>query len=450
MYFRTILDELDIWKNSTTRKPLILRGARQVGKTSAVRMFAENYDEYLEFNLEQKSDRDLFENDLCAKELLQLLLIARRCTGEGRILIFIDEIQQSPQAVQVLRYLYEECPQIHIIAAGSLLEIMMHKENISFPVGRVEYRNMYPLTFKEYLLATGQRQLLEQIGSETLSAPLHALALKSFHRYVLVGGMPEIVQHYSEHEDIPSLNPIYNNLLTTYIDDISKYARTKLSLPILRHCLEMAPFEAGKRIKYAGFGQSNYSSREIGESLKTLERAMILQLLPPSTSLKIPILPDFKKSPKLQFLDTGLINYFVGLQQYFFSEEDLQSIHRGLLAEHIVVQEVLALDGNRLKKNCFWVREKGTSNAEVDLLLQHNGLLVPVEVKAGSSGRLRSLHSFIDLSKNKFAVRISSTPFSIDHIATVAGQKYTLMSVPFYQCSELRTLFDKHISATGK
>ena len=229
MYFRTILDELDAWSKSSNRKPLILRGARQVGKTSAVRMFSEHYDEYLEFNLEQKADRDLFSNDLGAKELLQLLLISRQRTGEGSILIFIDEIQQSPQAVQVLRYLYEECPHIHVIAAGSLLEIMMQKEQISFPVGRIEYRNMYPLTFKEFLSATGQHQLLAQIDSEPLSAPLHALALKSFHRYVLVGGMPEIVQHYSEHEDIPSLNSIYNNLLTTYADDISKYARTKLS-----------------------------------------------------------------------------------------------------------------------------------------------------------------------------------------------------------------------------
>ena len=125
MYFRTILDELDAWSNSTNRKPLILRGARQVGKTSAVRMFSEHYDEYLEFNLEQKTDRNLFTNDLGAKELLQLLLISRQHTGKGKILIFIDEIQQSPQAVQVLRYFYEECPHIHVIAAGSLLEIMM-------------------------------------------------------------------------------------------------------------------------------------------------------------------------------------------------------------------------------------------------------------------------------------------------------------------------------------
>ena len=445
MYLRAILEELDTWSRSANRKPLILRGARQVGKTSAVRMFAEGYDEYLEFNLEKKADRDLFAHDIGASELLQLLLISRRCTGQGQVLVFIDEIQQSPQAVQMLRYLYEECPHIHVVAAGSLLEIMMDRERISFPVGRVEYRNMYPLTFKEFLSATGQHGLLERIGPEPLSPRLHALALKSFHTYVLVGGMPEIVQHYSEHEDIPSLNATYNSLLTTYIDDISRYARTRSAVPLLRHCFEMAPFEAGKRIKYAGFGQSNYSSREVGEALKTLERAMVLQLLPPSTSLEIPIVPDFKKSPKLQFLDTGLINYVVGLQQYFFSEVDLQAIYRGVLAEHIVMQEVQACEGNRLKKNCFWVREKGPSNAEVDLLLQHNGMLVPVEVKAGKAGRLRSLHSFMDLSKNRYAVRISSAPFSIEQITTVAGQKYTLISVPFYQCSDLRALFEKHI-----
>ncbi len=445
MYFRTILDELEQWRSSANRKPLILRGARQVGKTSAVRMFAEGYDEYLEFNLEKKEDRELFSNDLGATELLQLLLISRHNEGKGKILVFIDEIQQSPQAIQVLRYFYEECPDVHVIAAGSLLEITMDKEKISFPVGRVSYLNMYPLTFREFLLATGQRLLLEEIGSGRLAAPLHKMALKSFHRYVLVGGMPEVVQRYREHQDVPSLNTIYNSLLTTYIDDINKYARSKSAATILRHCLEMAPFEAGKRIKYAGFGESNYSSREVGEALGALERAMILQLLRPSTSLKIPVIPDFRKSPKLQFLDTGLINYFVGLQQHFFVEEDLHAIHRGLLAEHIVMQEVLASERNRLKKNCFWVRQKGTSNAEVDLLLQHGGILIPVEVKAGATGRLRSLHSFIDLSKNHFAVRISSAPFSIDQVTTVAGNTFTLMSVPLYQCAELRDLLDQHV-----
>ncbi len=434
MFKRDILDQLNDWKNRADRKPLILRGARQVGKTSIVRMFGEGYDEYLEFNLDKEEERELFSHRISAAELVQLLLISRDKTGTGSVLLFIDEIQNSANAIGMLRYLYEECPHIHVISAGSILEIIMEKEDIGFPVGRVEHLNMYPLTFREYLVATGRDRLLEEWHSFPLPESLHRAMLKSFHTYVLIGGMPEIVANYAEHRDVPSLNHIYNALLTTYRDDVTRYAAGASTGAVLRHCLETAPFEAGKRIKYAGFGQSRYSSREVGEALKILEQAMVLELIHPSTSLSIPIVPDFRKSPKLQFLDTGLINYFVGLQEHFFTHDDLHAIHKGLLAEHIVMQEVIALRKNRLKKQCFWVRQKGPSNAEVDLLLQSGSNLVPVEVKAGPTGRLRSLHSFIDLSHCDRAVRISSAPFSVEKAVTIAGNDYTLINVPPYHC----------------
>lgn len=437
MFNRAVLLQLQEWKTTEPRKPLILRGARQVGKTSVVRMFAEQFDEYLEFNLEKPSDFDLFEHSLEAKELLQLLLLSRNKSGKGQVLIFIDEIQNSPSAIKILRYFFEEVPHIHLISAGSLLEIVMETKGMSFPVGRVDFLNMYPLTFKEFLTATGETGLLEQLELDHIHLSFHALLLKCFHKYALIGGMPEVVHHFSEHRDVPGLNSIYNALLTAYMDDIEKYAPTSAMKKVLRHCLEMAPFEAGQRIKYAGFGQSNYGSKEVGEALKILERAMVVQLIIPSTSLQIPIVPDFKKSPKLQFLDTGLVNYFAGLQQHYFVQDDLHSIHRGLIAEHIATQEFIALRNNRLKKTCFWVRENSSSNAEVDLLSQYNEQLIPIEIKSGTTGRLRSLHSFIDIAQQPHAVRISSAPLSVENIQTIQGRPYRLIHIPFYWAGDL-------------
>lgn len=219
--------------------------------------------------------------------------------------------------------------------------------------------------------------------------------------------------------------------------DVDKYARNETIRAILHHCIDAAPFAAGKRITFAGFGNSNYRSREVGESLRTLQRAQLLYMLYPSTSTEIPVIPDYKKAPKLQFLDTGLLNYHVGLQDQFFMHDDLHSFYRGLLAEHIVGQELIAHELNTRKKQCFWVRDKSQSQAELDFLVQMKGLALPVEVKSGKTGRLRSLLQFMDMCPHSYGVRLYSGPLEILKAKTLSGKEFQLLNLPYFCAGKL-------------
>jgi len=432
MFFRNILNELNRWAKSDNRKPLILRGARQVGKTTAVKMFAKDFDTFIYLDLEKKSDLEIFQMELPIEKLMDYILLTKNIsTGNGRVLVFIDEIQNSPEAVAMLRYFYESLPQYFVIAAGSLLEVLMAKHNISFPVGRVEYRFMYPLTFEEFLIASGNEQALKLFN--TVPCPEFATPkiMELFHVYSMIGGMPEIVSEYIKTDNVSSLKNVYQSLFLSYLDDVKKYSVGKKETEIIRHAIESAPFEAGRRIKFQGFGSSNYKSREMGEALRTLSRAMLISLVYPVTEQNPPAMPDRKKSPRLQFVDTGLLNFASNIQPHFFKYDDLYSISKGRIAEHIVGQELIGTDPSSPSDFIFWVREKKQSNAEIDFLVQHLHRFVPVEVKSGPEGTLRSLHQFMDNSDNSFAVRLYSGKMSVNEIVTNSGKKYKLLDLPY-------------------
>lgn len=443
MFSRNIVQELRQWAVKKDRKPLILRGARQVGKTTAVDIFSKDFDQYLYLNLEKKEAAEIFNYNLSTEDLIQAIYLSKDISpSKGKTLLFIDEIQNSPQAIAQMRYFYESAKELHVIAAGSLFEVMARDSHTSFPVGRVEYMFMYPLMFEEFLVATGEEQALKYFNNIPLPEFSFSKLHKLFHKYVLIGGMPEVVKAYIEKKDIASLTPIYQGLLTSYLDDVSKYARNKTMVQVIRHAIESAPLEAGRRIKFHGFGNSNYRSREMGEALRTLERAMLIYLLYPSTVTEPPIRPDLRKSPKLQFLDTGLINYFAGLQKFFFKMEDLHSFYQGILAEHIVGQELLAVDMRTSRKLSFWVREKKQSNAEVDYIIQSGQYLIPIEVKAGKTGSLRSLHQFVERSAHPFAVRLNAGPVEKVKAVTPNGKQYDLLSLPYFLSAKLQNYIE--------
>jgi len=440
MFSRKIITELEKWAVKNRRKPLVLRGARQVGKTTSVEMFSKEFDLYVYLNLEKYEDANIFNQNLSTEELIEAIFFFKNISrSEGKkILFFIDEIHNSPQAMAQMRYFYESAKHIHVIAAGSLLESLMEPDKPAFPVGRVQYMFMYPLTFEEFLGATGEENALiyyRQIPSPGFA---HPKLLKLFHRYALVGGMPEIIQMHTEKADLANLSEVYEGLLTSLQEDVGKYARSPAMAHVIHHALASAPLEAGKRVKFSGFGTSNYRSREMGEALRALERAMILYLLYPSTSTEPPIRPDLKKSPRLQFLDTGLINYVAGLQSFFFKTTDLHAFYQGLLAEHIVGQELLASDVKTSSPPAFWVREKKQSSAEVDFIVQSGPYLVPVEVKAGKTGTLRSLHQFVERSNHPFAVRLWAGPLEKIEASTPAGKPYTLLNLPYFLAGKVR------------
>jgi hypothetical protein len=350
----------------------------------------------------------------------------------------------------MLRYFCESMPHLHVIGAGSLLEIALAKAEIEFPVGRVQHLVMYPLSFAEYLNAIGESDAATVLDDVPL--PPHAAdrLLDLFHRYALVGGMPEVVAEYALTRDTPALRDIYESLLQSYLDDVPKYSRNDTMARVLDHCIRTAPVEAGNRITFAGFGQSHYRSREVGEAMRTLEKALLLHLLYPTTATQIPVRPDLRKAPRLQFLDTGLLNYFAGLQDQYFLHKDLHAFYRGLLAEHIVAQELLCHRASLLHKPCFWVREKSQSSAEVDFVVQHQGRLIPVEVKAGSTGRMRSLHQFVDAVNPGYAVRLYAGSLERMDSRTPGGTRYTLLNLPYYLASKLTGYLDWLVDTTSQ
>ena len=438
MFYRKTILQLRSWAENPKHKPLVLRGARQVGKTTTIELFAKEFDTFLHLNLDRRADLNIFEENHSAEDVLTAIyLLKNKLRKEGRTLLFIDEIQSSSKAMALLRYFYEDFPDLYVIAAGSLLETLIDRE-IVFPVGRVEYLAMRPCSFSEFLGALGEDQLQKSLLAVNLPAGVHSRVMKLFNEYALVGGMPEAIAFYSEKRDWVALRKIYDAIITGYQDDTEKYAKNDSHLNVLRHILMYGWRFAGQRIKFERFANSNYKSREMGEAFRTLEKAMLLELSYPTTDADIPALPDLKKSPKLLWLDTGIVNHVAGLQKELFGVQDISDAWRGKIAEHIVAQGIISCNDSVLAKRNFWVREAKNSQAEVDLVTQYDTKLLPIEVKSGDNSRLKSLHLFMEQSRGDIAVRFWNQTLRKDIINLPSGKKYTLLNVPYYyaECLE--------------
>ena len=437
MFERDILASLKQWKNDTHRKPLVLRGARQVGKTTLINEFGKEFDNYLYLNLEKKEAQDIFELSLPLKDLLPIIFAhCGKIKQAGNILIFIDEIQNSAKAVSLLRYFYEELPEIHVIAAGSLLENLVDI-HVSFPVGRVEYLALRPCSFREFLRATGEEAMLPVLERPEVSLAFHDRLLGLFNLYTLIGGMPEVVQIYAERRDILALNKIYETLLQGYRDDVEKYTQGRQMPDVVRFLLKEGWNMAGQTVTLGRFAGSNYNAREIGEAFRLLEKAMLTELVYPTTSTEVPAIPEQKRMPKLIWLDTGLVNYSAQVQKEVLGAKDILDAWRGNIAEHIVAQELLTLTDKVSQKRNFWVRGKSESPAEVDFIWVQDSMIYPIEVKSGHNAHLRSLHSFLERSPQTIAIRVWSQPYSIDTIQTVKGKICKLINLPFYLVGQI-------------
>ena len=437
MFERRIEKELDAWANDLYRKPLVLRGARQVGKTTIINRFGNTFENYLSVNLEKSEAKKLFESTDNVKELLPLVfLYCNTKRKEGRTLLFIDEIQASPHTVSLLRYFYEELPEIHIIAAGSLLETLLDN-HISLPVGRVQYMALHPCSFIEFLNAVGEERFLEPIRNANVPDVFHDKLSELFRRYSLIGGMPEVVARYAAKGDFTVLDKVYNSLLNAYKNDVEKYAKNNSQVSVMRYILEEGWAFSGETVMLGGFGGSPYKARETGEAFRMLEKAMLLELVYPLTSAIMPMISDLKKAPKLFWLDAGLVNYATNIRKEYVVSSDLLDTWRGKAAEQIVAQELKALTFDVGKKRNFWVRAKRGSTAEVDLVYQFDGKIIPVEVKSGHNARLKSLHQFMDETSHDIAVRVWTGKYSIDEVKTQNGKTFRLINLPFYLISAL-------------
>jgi predicted AAA+ superfamily ATPase/predicted transcriptional regulator len=450
MFYRNQIKELEQWRRSPSRKPLMIRGARQVGKTTLIHEFGKQFDQYIFLNLEHSIDAELFDEFDDIHQLITRIFLEKgmQLNALEQTLLFIDEIQESPKVVNLLRYFKEEIPRLAVIAAGSMLETLLGK-NLTFPVGRVEYKVLRPVSFEEFLKATSQEQLLEEYLKTPIEQYAEKALLRAFHTYALLGGMPEIIQHYSENRDATALAPIYDALISSYLEDAEKYAKSEQQLQLIRFCIHQAMLKAGQRTTFQRFGNSNYPSKAIGEVLRALEKTHLLTVLYPVTGTKLPLEPDHKKTPRIQFLDSGLINFFVGLQQDIIATGDLDKVYNGTLIEHLVGQELLSFQSLTLNKLHFWVRQKKQSDAEIDFLYPYKGKLIPIEVKSGATGTLKSLQVFMDQSPLHFAIRFYAGKRQIDLLRTKEGKSYYLLSLPYFLGARIESYLDWMIQEIG-
>lgn len=438
MIKRDILDYLHAWACRRRRKPLVIRGARQVGKTTVVKEFAKEFDAFLMLNMEINADKEIFDISDSPDKILDVLLLTRlsgisRNDGK-RILLFIDEIQLQPKAIGMLRYFYEDCPDIYVIAAGSRLQELF-KTGVSFPVGRVEYVNMRPCFFDEFLGGMQLPALREMVVDGRVDATLHDETMKLFQTYALVGGMPEVVSEYCHERQLTQIQPLYKGLLQSYDEDVEKYASTRQQVAVLRHILRNGWGHAGQTISFARFADSSYTSTAVHEAFELLERAFIVNLDYPTTMVKAPVEETLSRSPKLVWVDSGLVNFSANIQVEYLRNTSLADIWRGHAAEQIVGQELWKpLDRNYSDKEMFWIRDKKGSVAEVDFIFQVDGKVIPIEVKSGSNAHLRSLQSFVaQPGAPDLAVRIWPGRFSIDELKnTLTGSTFRLVNLPFY------------------
>lgn len=256
--------------------------------------------------------------------------------------------------------------------------------------------------------------------------------MRLFHQYAIIGGMPEIIKTYINTGSISDLPKVYESIWTTYKNDIEKYTSNETERKVIKHIIQSAHLYLDQRIKFQNFGNSNYRSREVGEAMRNLDDAKIIQLIYPTTQVEPPIKPDYKKSPRLQFLDTGLVNHSLGIQGELLGLEDLNSAYKGALIPHLVTQELISLNTITNSKPNFWVREKTQSSSEVDLVIPFQNKIIPIEIKSGSVGTLKSLHQFMDQTNHPYAVRIYAGEFNIEKHKTPKGTPYFLMNMPYY------------------
>jgi predicted AAA+ superfamily ATPase len=443
---RDIEADLLAWKVQERRMPLLLRGARQVGKTFVVEKFGkEHFDHCVVLNFEQNPEYKLCFNTLDPIKIVDTIaLMSGQTIENGKTLLFIDEIQDCPQAIKALRYFKEQMPELHVIGAGSLLEFVLNDTNFRMPVGRVQFMYLRPLSFGEYLEALGHAKLRQYLQTvhlkDKIEEALHKKLLSLVKEYAALGGMPAVIFEYLESKSLFQCQNIQTAILATFRKDFGKYA-DRTPHAHLQTIFTKAPGLVGKWLKYATL-DPDVSPVTLKNALRKLCDAGLIVLVYATSAAGLPFVSHMnEKKCKFLFLDIGLVKRACNLGLELLLKEDLLLINDGALAEQYVGQELLAYMGKDETNALYaWSREAKSSSAEVDYLVAIGPTIVPIEVKAGAIGSLRSLKIFMEEKKAAWGVRISEASFCLDH---------SVLSLPFYLIEQLPRLV-RELNSTSK
>jgi predicted AAA+ superfamily ATPase len=417
--FKRLIDwHLEKWRHHKYRKPLLLRGARQVGKTHAVRQLGKRFNRLIEINFELAKDaRLIFEKDLRPERILrELAVYAGSKIIPGETLLFFDEIQEAPQAIIALRYFYEHIPELHVIAAGSLFDFALEK--VGLPVGRVSSMYMYPMSFMEYLVASGNTVAVEAIlGNDQRSAfsePIHQSLMNLVGEYLAIGGMPEAVAKWVEEKNPLEAFQVQHNLIASYRQDFEKYA-TKTQMEFVETLFRQIPHMTGEEFQYKNI-HGEFRKRELAPCLDLLCKANVVHKIHHSAGNGIPLGAEVNTEWfKLILVDVALCQAALGFDlSTWFSQPGNEFVNRGSVAEAFVGQELLCYSHPHQKADLyFWKRQARSSTAEVDFLYEYNREILPIEVKSGDGRTLKSMQMFLEAHPNTACgIRFSSQNFS--------------------------------------
>ena len=430
-------DHLSAWYIKKDRKPLILRGARQVGKSTLVKIWCESQElDLIEFNLEKEKFYSLQQENITLNQILDEIQLRRNKKITNKTLMFFDEIQDQPKLLSFLRYFYEERPDIAVISAGSLLEIALKTENFSFPVGRIEFYHLGPMNFKEFLWATDQDLLAKKLERLEFGANIENLAKENFKNFLYVGGMPKAVDIFSKEKSLVSVRSIQEQIIQSYMADFPKYnARIKYERiqRVFRACIN----ELGKKVIYQRF-DSDSQAREIKRVIELLIDARVIIPCYHSDGNSVPLTGEMDASIfKLYFIDVGLMNCLHRTDFETIDQELKNNFNtKGIMAEQFVAQHISQVYGNSMQPELFyWLKDKGTQKSEIDFLLEKKQSVLPLEVKSSGAGHLKSLFYFSKIKKTKTAIRLSLLPYGVEEIKHQIDKetiKLNLINLPIY------------------
>lgn len=418
IYFTRDIDlHLKNWKEDIHHKPLLLRGARQVGKSSAVRHLGETFEYFLEVNFERNPEiKQLFSASLNPREICsKLSAVYNLPIQPGKTVVFFDEIQACLPAIASLRFFYEEYSELHVVAAGSLLEFAL-QEIPSFGVGRIRSLYMYPFSFNEFLQAQGLNRLLDEKRNATIDhsmlEPLHEKLIDYLRTFLLVGGMPESVKIWIEKSDYLACRKVQNDILETYTDDFAKYKK-RISPMILQQTLRSVALQSGCKFVYSQVSP-DMESAKIKEALELLSMAGIIAPVTHTAANGVPLGAEVNtKFRKYLFMDTGLLQRLLNLgMDNILLSTDVDLVNKGTLAEVFVGLELLKYGSCFERQELYyWLRLDKGAQAEVDYVISKSDAIIPIEVKAGTKGSMQSLYSFMELKNPRCGIRTSFENF---------------------------------------
>lgn len=448
--YRRALDYLVEWKDRKSRKPIVIRGARQVGKTWLAReLAAAHFDNLVEINFEYEIEAASLFESYNPKEILSLLEVRYgKKIVPGKTLLFLDEIQSARDVFSALRYFYELMPELHVISTGSLLEFHFGKDGINVPVGRVEYMFLGPMVFEEFLHALGKTGLVQYLNSFTLDRTIpraiHLQLVKLLTQYILIGGMPESISLFLETGSYRECDILKQAILSSYIDDFAKYG-TRMNVDLIRDIYTKLPFLVGLKFKYSAISRTS-RAREIRKMTWNLFRAGIATPIFSSSCNGIPIKAEKNVNIfKILFIDVGLLCRACGLNSIDMLRADkLMMINSGAVAEQYAGQHLLSEREFYEKPELYyWAREKKNSSAEVDYVTVLEGNIIPVEIKAGKTGSLKSLHMFLKTKEKTLGIRFNmDMPSLTENVTGLSGEnvEYRLLSLPLYLIGQYKRL----------